>query len=46
MQIPVVILTSSRAQEDISKAYSLHADCYITKPLGLPALENSWPTHG
>lgn len=33
--IPVVILTTSKAEEDIIKTYSLHANCYITKPLGL-----------
>ena len=31
--IPVVILTTSRAEEDILKAYKLHANCYITKPV-------------
>jgi chemotaxis family two-component system response regulator Rcp1 len=34
--IPVVILTTSRAQEDINKSYSFHANCYVTKPLELP----------
>jgi len=33
--IPVVILTTSRAEEDVIKTYSLHANCYVTKPLGL-----------
>jgi len=33
--IPVIIMTTSQAEEDISKAYSLHANCYITKPLEL-----------
>ena len=33
--IPVVILTTSRAEEDILKAYDLHANCYITKPVDL-----------
>jgi chemotaxis family two-component system response regulator Rcp1 len=31
--IPVVILTTSQAEEDIANAYSLHANCYITKPV-------------
>jgi CheY-like chemotaxis protein len=33
--IPVVILTTSKAEEDILKSYSLHANCYVTKPLAL-----------
>ncbi len=32
-RIPVVILTSSKAEEDIIKTYDLHANCYIQKPL-------------
>jgi two-component system, chemotaxis family, response regulator Rcp1 len=31
-QIPVLVMTSSRADEDISQAYALNANCYITKP--------------
>ena len=31
--IPVVILSTSAAPEDILKSYSLHANCYITKPV-------------
>jgi CheY-like chemotaxis protein len=34
-RIPVVILTTSRAEQDIVKTYDLHANCYITKPLNL-----------
>jgi len=34
-RIPVVILTTSKAEEDIIKSYNLHANCYITKPLDL-----------
>ncbi len=34
-RIPVVILTSSKAEEDIFKSYNLHANCYITKPIDL-----------
>ena len=33
--IPVVVLTSSQAEEDIVKSYELHANCYVTKPLDL-----------
>ena len=35
MRIPVVVLTSSQAEEDILKSYNLHANCFITKPLDL-----------
>ena len=34
-RIPVVILTVSKAEEDIIKTYDLHANCYITKPVDL-----------
>ena len=34
-RIPVVILTVSKAEEDILKSYNLHANCYITKPVDL-----------
>lgn len=32
-RIPVVVLTTSRAEQDVERAYSLHANCYITKPV-------------
>ncbi len=37
-QIPVVILTTSQAEEDIVRSYDLHANCYISKPVDLMAL--------
>jgi chemotaxis family two-component system response regulator Rcp1 len=33
--IPIVVLTSSKAEEDILKTYNLHANCYVTKPIVL-----------
>jgi CheY-like chemotaxis protein len=48
-RIPVVILTTSKAEEDILKTYNLHANCYITKPIDLnqfikviKSIENFW----
>lgn len=50
-RIPVVILTTSRAEEDILKTYNLHANCFITKPIDLhqfikvvQAIEDFWFT--
>jgi CheY-like chemotaxis protein len=47
--IPVVILTTSAAEEDILRSYQLHANCYITKPVGLDqflkvikSIDNFW----
>lgn len=34
-RIPVVILTTSSSDEDIQRSYSLHANCYVTKPVDL-----------
>lgn len=49
--IPVIILTTSEAEQDILKAYDLHANCYITKPVNLDdfltvvrSIENFWLT--
>ena len=33
--IPVVVLTTSEAEQDIVKSYALHANCYVTKPVDL-----------
>lgn len=35
MRIPVIILTASKAEEDIARAYNHHANCYLTKPIDL-----------
>jgi len=49
--IPVVVLTSSQAEEDILRAYNLNANCYVTKPVDLEqflhvvrAIEEFWLT--
>jgi two-component system, chemotaxis family, response regulator Rcp1 len=34
-RIPVVVLTTSEAEQDVLRAYDLHANCYITKPMDL-----------
>ncbi len=48
-RIPVVVLTTSKADEDINKSYDYHANCYITKPVDLDrffsvinAIEEFW----
>ncbi len=48
-QIPVLIMTSSRSDEDVADAYALNANCYITKPANLAdyvnvvrAIEDFW----
>lgn len=50
-RIPVIVLTTSQAEEDILNAYDLYANCYITKPIDLDqfttvirSIENFWLT--
>jgi len=47
--IPVVVLTTSRSEQDVLRSYQLHANCYITKPVDftqfmavVKAIENFW----
>ena len=49
--IPVVILTTSRAEMDIVKTYNLHCNCYVVKPVDLDqfihvvrSIESFWLT--
>lgn len=49
--IPVVVLTTSEAEQDVLRAYTLHANCYITKPVDfkqflkvVKAIESFWFT--
>ncbi|NRF67738.1 response regulator [Aquincola sp. S2] len=49
--IPVVVLTTSQAEEDVLRAYHLNANCYVTKPVDLEqfirivqAIEDFWFT--
>lgn len=49
--IPVVVFTTSQAEEDIMSAYNLYANCYITKPIDLEqfiksvkSIEDFWLT--
>jgi CheY-like chemotaxis protein len=51
LSIPVVILTTSTACEDILRSYRLHANCYISKPVDLEgflkivkSIDNFWLT--
>jgi two-component system, chemotaxis family, response regulator Rcp1 len=39
-RIPVVVLTTSRAEEDVVRSYDLHANAYVTKPVDLPQFLN------
>jgi two-component system, chemotaxis family, response regulator Rcp1 len=47
--IPIIVLTTSRAEEDILRSYELHANCYISKPVDfkqfitvVKSIENFW----
>jgi chemotaxis family two-component system response regulator Rcp1 len=49
--IPVIVLTTSTAEQDVSAAYKLHANCYLTKPVQVEefirkirSLEGFWLT--
>lgn len=50
-RIPVVVMTTSKAQQDIQRAYTLNANCYVTKPVELDefmgvvqSIEDFWLT--
>jgi chemotaxis family two-component system response regulator Rcp1 len=50
-RIPVVVLTTSKAEEDVLRTYNLHANCYITKPVDfgqlmtvVKAIDDFWLT--
>jgi len=47
--IPIVVLTTSQAEEDIIRSYDLHANCFVSKPVDLQglvkvvqAIDNFW----
>ena len=39
-QIPVIVLTTSKAEQDVLNAYALHANCYISKPVDFDQFAN------
>jgi chemotaxis family two-component system response regulator Rcp1 len=48
-RIPVVVLTTSRSSADVNRAYELHANCYISKPVdfgefkrAIQAIQDFW----
>ena len=41
--IPVVVLTTSKAEEDVAMSYDHHANCYITKPVDLRDFDQRRP---
>jgi CheY-like chemotaxis protein len=50
-RIPVIVMTTSKAEQDIYRAYNLNANCYVTKPVDLDdflnvvrSIEDFWLT--
>lgn len=50
-RIPVIVMTTSKAEQDVYKAYNLNANCYVTKPVDLDdflnvvrSIEDFWLT--
>jgi CheY-like chemotaxis protein len=50
-RIPVIVMTTSKAEQDVYRAYNLNANCYITKPVDLDeflhvvrSIEDFWLT--
>jgi two-component system, chemotaxis family, response regulator Rcp1 len=48
-RIPIVVMTSSQAEEDVARAYDQHANCYVRKPIDfdqfhtvVKTIENFW----
>ena len=39
--IPIVVLTTSKAEEDVAKSYGFHANCYISKPVEFSKLADA-----
>lgn len=39
-RIPVIVMTTSKAEQDIHKVYNLNANCYVTKPVDLDEFLN------
>ena len=44
LRIPVIVLTTSQAEEDVSRAYAAHANCYIRKPVDFVEFEKVMAT--
>ena len=38
-RIPVVVLTTSESEQDVKRAYALHANCYVSKPVDFEAFK-------